>query len=266
MGGTTSGDLVYYAPLANGLGNWTTSPNRLPGTATGATSFVNNNTIYVIAEGNPQSRNKVYYARINSPVGAWSVSPYELPNGIYASTSILNDNYVYVMGGANNNVLDTVYYANVSDLIPPIPVSNVCFPGGTPVETDQGTFSIEKINPKIHTIRNSPINITKTVSKETYLVMFKKDALGINYPSATTIMSQQHAVMYKGRMRTAKYLLDKGKGSKVPYAGEPLYNVLMKEHSYIRINNLVCETLDPSTLIAKLYGVKKGKRQSLVLK
>ncbi len=34
------------------------------------------------------------------------------------------------------------------------PVTNICFLAGTPVTTDQGNIPIEKINPKIHTIRN----------------------------------------------------------------------------------------------------------------
>lgn len=267
MGGTASGNMVYYAPLVNGiLGSWITSPNRLPGTGTGATSIVHNNYIYVIAAGNGNARNKVYYAQINSPVGVWNVSPYELPNGFYAAMSILYDNYVYVMGGGNNSgVLNTVYYANVSELIP---TSNVCFPAGTPVETDQGILSIEKINPDIHTIHKCPLVITKTITDETYLVNIKKNALGVNYPSANTTLSQNHKVMYNGKMRTANQLIHHKNVSKVNYNGDPLYNVLMEEYSYIRVNNLICETLDPHTIIANLYKREdkpKGKRKTQTL-
>ena len=41
---------------------------------------------------------------------------------------------------------------------------------------------------------------------------------------------------------------------KIPYDGEILYNILMKQHSTVVANNLVCETLDPTSLIAQLYS------------
>ena len=39
----------------------------------------------------------------------------------------------------------------------------------------------------------------------------------------------------------------------IPYDGQPLYNILMKKHSTVLANNLVCETLDPKSIIALLY-------------
>ena len=47
-----------------------------------------------------------------------------------------------------------------------------------------------------------------------------------------------------------------GKGYRVynvKYSGEPLYNVLMETHYKMLVNNLVCETLHPDNLIAKIY-------------
>ena len=40
---------------------------------------------------------------------------------------------------------------------------------------------------------------------------------------------------------------------KVNYTGEILYNVLMEGHEKINVNNIVCETLHPKNIIAKLY-------------
>lgn len=135
---------------------------------------------------------------------------------------------------------------------------NICFPAGTPIQTDQGIVAIEKIDSDIHTIRNKKIvDITKTITADKYLVGFKKNALGLNYPSNHTLMSQNHKVYYQGKMREAKTFIGKiEKVIKVKYTGEILYNVLMEEYSQMRVNNLICETLHPDNIIAKLYTKK----------
>lgn len=40
---------------------------------------------------------------------------------------------------------------------------------------------------------------------------------------------------------------------KTAYTNEILYNVLLQEYDTILVNNLVCETLHPDNMIAKLY-------------
>jgi hypothetical protein len=40
---------------------------------------------------------------------------------------------------------------------------------------------------------------------------------------------------------------------KIDYNDEILYNILMEDHETVNVNNLVCETLHPDHLIAKLY-------------
>ena len=69
-------------------------------------------------------------------------------------------------------------------------------------------------------------------------------------------MSQEHKVYYQGKMRKAKTFLGNEKVLKVEYTGEILYNVLMEEYSQMRVNNLICETLHPNNIIAKLYTKK----------
>jgi hypothetical protein len=78
------------------------------------------------------------------------------------------------------------------------PISNICFPSGTHITTNQGTIPIEKINKEIHTIRNKKIvGITQTITQDKYLVCFEKDSLGINLPSQKTIISKNHCIVYK---------------------------------------------------------------------
>ena len=163
-----------------------------------------------------------------------------------------------IVFNSNNDlyyIIDSYSYVQIS-LIPDfIPISNVCFPAGVPITTNQGNIPIEKINPIIHTIRNKKIvGITKTITQDKYLVCFEKDALGNNIPSQKTIISKNHYIFYKNKMREAREFIGiNNKVYKIKYTGEILYNVLMEEHNKMLVNNLICETLHPENGIAKLY-------------
>ena len=141
-----------------------------------------------------------------------------------------------------------------------VPTSNICFPAGTPIKTDQGLVAIEKINTDFHTIdKQRIVDVTKTKTSDAFLVKFKKHALAKNYPSEDTVMSQKHKVLYKGKMCEAKSFLGAGfKVKKVSYNGEVLYNVLLDKHGVMGVNGMVCETLHPEHVIAKLFS-KKSK-------
>jgi hypothetical protein len=134
-------------------------------------------------------------------------------------------------------------------------ISNICFPAGTPITTDQGIIAIEKINPEIHTIRNKKIiGITKTRSTNDFLVCIEKHALGNNIPSQKTLITRDHQIFYNGKMRRAVELIEFSENIyKVKYNGEILYNVLMEQHDKMIVNNLICETLNPENPIAKLH-------------
>ena len=140
---------------------------------------------------------------------------------------------------------------------PPSPISNICFPAGTLITTDQGKIAIDQIDSEIHTIRNkSIIGITKTVTQDKYLVCFEKDSLGNNLPSEKTIMSKNHSVLYDGKMTQAKKFINQFENvKKIKYTGEILYNVLLEKEDKMMVNNLICETLHPENSIAKLYKV-----------
>ena len=158
------------------------------------------------------------------------------------------------MIGANNH--DFTIISGV--ILPDDVYSDICFPAGTPIQTDQGVIVIDRINPYIHTINNkSIVDVTTTVTADTYLVEFKKNAISLNCPSENTIMSQRHNVFYNGKMQEAKAFLDEFENVvKVKYNGEILYNILMEEHSQMSVNNLICDTLHPDSLYAKFYTKK----------
>lgn len=150
---------------------------------------------------------------------------------------------------------NTVYTTTITFKTQVIPISNICFPAGTPIVTNQGSIPIEKIDPKIHTIRNKKIvGITQTISKDTHLVCFDKDSLGNNVPSQKTIISKNHKVFYKGHMMDAKFFVGRFENvRKVEYSGELLYNVLMEDYDKMIVNNMICETLHPENFLSKLY-------------
>jgi len=138
----------------------------------------------------------------------------------------------------------------------PIPISNICFPKGTLILTDQGEIPIDEIIPLKNTIHNKRITaITKTISQYNYLVCFYKNALGYNYPNKDTLISKDHKIFYKEKfIKAYKFVNHFEKVEKVDYNKEILYNVLMETYEKINVNNIICETLHPNNIIAQLYN------------
>ena len=136
------------------------------------------------------------------------------------------------------------------------PAVPICFPAGTKVTTDQGDIAIEKLDTKVHTIRGKKIvGITKTIPLQKHIISIEKDALAKNIPSVTTQISKEHKLFYKGKMVKARNLVEVCQGvTAIPYNGEILYNVLLKKHDKMQVNNLICETLDPENIVAKIYN------------
>jgi hypothetical protein len=134
----------------------------------------------------------------------------------------------------------------------------ICFPAGTLVMTNKGEVSIEKLNPDIHRIRGKKIvAITESKPLFKYIIRIEKDALVKNVPNRRTEISRDHEVFYKGRMIRSEELVGKSEGVyRIKYNGETLYNVLLESHEKMMINNLICETLHPSNIMAKIYRGK----------
>lgn len=157
-------------------------------------------------------------------------------------------------GDNGDNIVNSIKNIDTN----PILIHPTCFLGNTPIKTDQGLILIKEINTDIHTIRNQKIiAITKTKSPSKYLICFEKDSLGINYPSNDTVVSKDHKIYYKGNFIEAYKFIEKFKYvTKIPYNQEILYNILMEKYTTVLANNLVCETLHPKNVIAKLYTNK----------
>ena len=88
-------------------------------------------------------------------------------------------------------------------------------------------------------------------------------------PSKRTIMSKNHKIYHDGVLKEAKSFLNKSNLIfRIKYKGEILHNVLCKKHTGMIVNNLICETLDPENIIAKLYtNIKynKAARKNIII-
>ena len=143
---------------------------------------------------------------------------------------------------------------SIAENIPTIVVP-ICFPAGTPVLTDQGYVEIHKIDPATNTIRgHSIVAITKTISPDNKLVCFERGSLGYNVPNRTTYVSLYHGIIYKNKLIASHKFANKMRGIYfVKYNGKHLYNVLLRKHVHMVVNNMKVETLNPSNIVSQLY-------------
>jgi hypothetical protein len=211
-------------------------------------------------------------------------TPVSISCGRYHTLVLMSDGSVYGCGRNDSGQLgdgsttssSSLIQMTVGDGITPISevsrlmdseyilsYSTICFPGNTPILTDQGRIPISAINPKKHKIGGENIvAITRTISVDNYLVCFERHSLGPGVPSEKTIMSKNHCVFYNKQFVPAKQFLVGFRGVyKIKYNKEILYNVLMSSYQKINVNNMICETLDPRNPIAKLYNNQKSESE-----
>jgi hypothetical protein len=216
-----------------------------------------NNYTIITFQGDFVSINNTYNGLQDSTITVSNTSPTLWPftaaTALDSAKNTVNFNY-----GTN------LYYGGMGSTAaaiiqwwwPPPITSNICFPAGTPVKTDQGLFPIEKLRPGINTInRNRIDHITRTITTDNYLVCFEKDSLDLNYPIRKTLISKNHKILYKNKMIEAYKFINSFHGVyKVEYNGDILYNVLMDNYSTMDVNNLICETLHPQNAVALLHN------------
>ena len=103
--------------------------------------------------------------------------------------------------------------------------------------------------------------------------MIKKDTLYPNIPSQDTYTTFDHIIFVNKQNVRAGVLETRAQESgipdlmnricQVPYNGEVLYNVLLKDekHDYMCVNNLIVETMNPNNIFAKYYCYLQNKKQ-----
>jgi len=212
------------------------------------------------------------------------VSSGSIRYGFTFTPSIYNYSNVYI---ANFQIFGTLNYTPPPPVVlsTALPISSICFVSNTPIETDQGTICISKIDPNIHTIQNNRIRaITRTIYEDDYLLCIHKNAFADKYPTNDIILSKEHKILippvFKMHKEIRRYFAafsrpqfissNKVAGifetmperlqyiRRVPYHGETLFNILLDKKGHVCVNNIICETLDPENIIAKLYFSNLG--------
>lgn len=160
----------------------------------------------------------------------------------------------------------TLFIENATEAIDE---SAICFLKGTPVKTDQGEIPIEQITNK-NTINLLPvIGIVKSLNQEAYMVNITKNSLGNNIPSQDTLITPTHGVYIDntsklsekhGHLIHAKHLINDNDILKIDTGKIMVYNVLLKKHAPMIVNNMIVETLHPSHRLAVKYRIANHVR------
>ena len=215
-----------------------------------------------------------YKSTITIPNGNFNALSYSNKTGLinnlktwYAIELNVNANNFGVILREGSIVIDvTILNDNIINTeLPNVPI---CFPKGTQVTVDQGKIAIEKLIPVTHTIHGRKIiAISKTRPLQQHIICFEQDSLGKNIPSQETLCSKEHKIFYKGEMKTASEISEICENvTEVPYHGDPLYNVLLEKHDKMVINNLICETLHPKNIMAKISMMKDGAEKRVAVR
>jgi subtilisin-like proprotein convertase family protein len=129
-----------------------------------------------------------------------------------------------------------------------------CFTGEAKLKTDQGLIQIKDVSIK-NTIDNKKIKgISKTIWPMDKIVVIEKHALGHNYPSTKTKVAPTHRFLINETLQPIMNFINNENIYLTKYKNETLYNVIIGENETMKVNNMVVESLDPNTLIAKVFN------------
>jgi len=135
-------------------------------------------------------------------------------------------------------------------------LSPICFSGDCKVQTNRGLIRMDQVVAGKDTIRHIPIKcVTKTISRDKYLVKIKRFALKNGTPTQDVVLSKNHRIMHKGKMVKAYRLVCVDGVSYIDNNMAPLYNILLDQKckGFMHVNGIECETLCPTNGIVKLY-------------
>lgn len=259
VGTTWVSTIINYPYELNNMGYTPYTIQNIVFQGLGGTPILNqtyNQTISVGESSLPAIR--VGYSYDKMKISGGSPSSYQtiLVNdytGIISTTSSTTPGtYTITIRNTGSYNITLFTLSVIQNITPNVPI---CFPAGTPVLTDQGEIAIEKIDTKVNTIGGKEIvAITESIPLDSYLICIERNSLGPNVPNRRVIITKDHKVMCDNKLVRAEFLIRYIPSIyKVQYNKEKLYNVLLKEHSTMSINNLIVETMNPNHILAKIY-------------
>jgi|UniRef100_A0A6C0IME8 hypothetical protein len=140
-------------------------------------------------------------------------------------------------------------------------ISNICFYGDAQVLTNEGYKEIREVKKGMKVQGEEIEEVTRTISKESDIVLIKKGSIMKNMPLEDTRITKEHKVLYKGKMLEAKELVNGKNIVFEKYKGETLYNILLSGEGKMVVNGMIVETLSPFNNISKLYQILKGHKE-----
>ena len=98
-------------------------------------------------------------------------------------------------------------------------------------------------------------------------MVIEKDAFGKCKPNKKTLVAPFHKFLVNNTLKMAVELVNNDSIYLTTYKQQYLYNIILEEYGLIQVNNVVVETLHPSTLVAKLFdGSFDNKLRKKVVK
>jgi hypothetical protein len=187
-------------------------------------------------------------ANVTATEGPWGIIAIEFPHSIRGSGygGDINDETSNGLSTHGNwaNGIARVFLKNLA-----IPSTPSCFRQNTMVETDQGEIEIQNITTD-NTINNLKVTaLTKAFNSDGMMAKITKGAINGKVPTKSLFVQKDHKLCLSpleiGVMESLLW-------ERTP-KDEILYNILLEKPSYMHVNGMKVETLDPESSIAKYW-------------
>jgi hypothetical protein len=232
---------LFFVMVRDGMMG--TSPDGFANTdPTGFLNYLSSRLINLIVITSVINDTNVTDQEYDTGIAYWdspTLNPYEvMPMPVQQDFSIFYSHYVGNDGGDGGN--DPVLATN-------------CFTGNAKINTDQGIIELKNLN-KNFTINNKEIKgISKTTWPMTKIVVVEKGSLGSDLPNERTMVAPTHRYMFNGKLQPIMNFVNNENIYLTKYKNEPLYNVILGENETMIVNGAEVESLDPNSLVAKLF-------------
>ena len=214
----------------------------------------------VVGLAEAQANQAELAALVTATEGPWGIIAIEFPHSVRGSGygGDINDetgNGLSVHGNWANSIA-RVFLKNLT-----IPSTPSCFRKDSLVKTDQGEIKIQNII-KENTINNlKVITVTKSFNSDGMLAKIEKGSINNLVPTNDIFIQKDHTLcLTPMEMSIMKPIIWERSS-----INEILYNILLEKSSYMYVNGLKVETIDPISDIAKYWTTSDQQKSSELL-